>query len=235
MSAAVGTVDLASSLATPERSQRATLLAVTRPSVGVSEADRFAAERSLAAGVAAGERAAAEAFARRLAPYVRRVTRALLQDRTDAEDAAQSALLEILEAAGSYAGRGSLEGWAHRIAVRVALRGVRRDRRRRANEPLVEEVEEVAGPDAREFRASRGLSDALPGELGDYLGRLPEVQRVALVLRYALGHTVPEIAKLTESPIPTVKSRLLRGQGEIRKMIRRDLAIRDMAKTRPNE
>ncbi|MEE9383921.1 MAG: RNA polymerase sigma factor [Nannocystaceae bacterium] len=186
------------------------------------ELDRFAPERALAQAVAMGDPQAADRFARRLAPYVRRVTRTLLQDKSEAEDAAQSALLEILESARSYAGRGSLEGWAHRITVRVALRGVRKERKRRANEPLVDEVGELEGHQPRELYP---IADALPGELTDYLGRLPEVQRVALVLRYALGHTVPEISRLTESPIPTVKSRLLRGQGEIRKMIRRDLNI----------
>ena len=67
------------------------------------------------------------------------------------------------------------------------------------------------------------LLEALPRPIEVYLDALPEVQRTALLLRHALGHTVPEIAELTDAPVATVKSRLLKGQRELRKHIRRDM------------
>jgi DNA-directed RNA polymerase specialized sigma24 family protein len=52
----------------------------------------------------------------------------LIRCAYDADDATQVALVEILKAAPSYRGESSLEAWADRIAVRVAI-GVARERR----------------------------------------------------------------------------------------------------------
>ncbi|MFY0539632.1 RNA polymerase sigma factor [Nannocystis pusilla] len=85
--------------------------------------------RALARATAAGDRQAATSFARRLLPVARRVTRALLGSGTDADDVSQSALIELLESARTYAGQGPLEAWARRITVRVTMRWLRRGRR----------------------------------------------------------------------------------------------------------
>jgi RNA polymerase sigma-70 factor (ECF subfamily) len=57
------------------------------------------------------------------------------------------------------------------------------------------------------------------------LAELPEAQRTALVLRHVMGYSVSEIAEMTEASPNTVKDRLLRGSREMRRSIRRDLAI----------
>ncbi|MEZ4428672.1 MAG: RNA polymerase sigma factor [Nannocystaceae bacterium] len=177
----------------------------------------FHAELALTRGVASGDRQSAAAFARRLLPHVRRVANALLGDSSDAEDATQNALVELLRSAQSYRGLGTLEGWAHRITVRAALRWMKQQRRRAA---LVFS-DAVDGHGVAE--PTRPLLEALPRPIEVYLDALPEVQRTALLLRHALGHTVPEIAELTDAPVATVKSRLLKGQRELRKHIRRDM------------
>lgn len=179
----------------------------------------FAEELVLARAVAAGDRRAAERFARRLAPGVRRVTRLLLRG-SDADDAAQTCLLELLRAAAGYEGRGSLEGWAHRISVRVALRSARRTRDRQAREELRDDLHDTS-PVAETTR----LGDDLPRPLDDYLDALSDLHRSVLVLRHALGHTVPEIAELSGAPVATVKSRLLKAQAEIRRLIQRDINL----------
>ncbi|MFY0539633.1 sigma factor-like helix-turn-helix DNA-binding protein [Nannocystis pusilla] len=45
------------------------------------------------------------------------------------------------------------------------------------------------------------------------------------MLRHALDHTLPEIAELTGAPVPTVKSRVLKAEETLRKLIRRDLNL----------
>jgi RNA polymerase sigma-70 factor (ECF subfamily) len=187
----------------------------------VSEPDRFAAERELCGSVAAGDRKQAEVLARRLLPYVRRVTHSLLGSTTDAEDATQAALVEILQSARSYTGRGSLEAWAHRIAARVALRGARRARALRIVE-LTEDQEPVDYSGVFDHQAP---VESVPRPLDEYLAELSDVQRDAVVLRHGLGHTVPEISEMTNAPIPTVKSRILKAQQELRRLIRRDLHL----------
>lgn len=170
---------------------------------------------ALARATAAGDRGAARAFARRLLPVARRVTRALLGAGGEADDACQNALVELLESARTYAGQGPLEAWARRIAVRVAMRTLRR-------RPAAVPLEEVDLPDAPPLE---DLREQLPRGLQDYLGRLPENQRVALVLRHALDHTLPEIAEICGAPVPTIKSRILKAEETLRKLIRRDLNL----------
>ncbi|MBC8067358.1 MAG: RNA polymerase sigma factor [Deltaproteobacteria bacterium] len=178
------------------------------------------ADLELAEAVARGDRAAAERLARRVLPFVRRVSRALLSDRAEADDASQVALLEVLRAAGSYRGTGALEAWTRRIASRVVIRHMRRHRDHDPEPTAPEIVGEL--PDESETASSL---DELPRPLEAYLAELPEVQRTALVLRHALGHTVPEIAELTSSPIPTVKSRIKKAHQEIRRLVRRDVNL----------
>ena len=58
-------------------------------------------------------------------------------------------------------------------------------------------------------------SDA--GELWDVLNRLPEDQRIAVVLRYYGGYRASEIAKIVDMPGATVRSHLRRGLAALRK------------------
>lgn len=177
-------------------------------------------ERALARAVAAGDRAASERLARRLLPQVRRVARALVGRPADVDDASQVALLEVLRAAGNYRGEGPLEGWARRIAARAVMRWSGRQRLRDAKTQPLE-----AAPDPRAAALPSAAVEALPRPLSEYLEALPEVQRTAFVLRHSLGHTVPEIAAISDAAVPTVKSRLLKAQQELQRLIRRDLAI----------
>lgn len=190
------------------------------PIVGpvAADGDAYAEARALAGKVAAGDRQAAALFARRLLPVVRRVVRALCGPGSDADDAVQSSLIELLESAGNYAGQGALEGWARRITARATLRGLRRGRRRGAVSLEDEDVPE-------DSYVEDALREAIPRPVEVYLAALPEVQRTALVLRHALDHTLPEIAELTGAPVPTVKSRVLKAQETLRRLIRRDLNL----------
>jgi RNA polymerase sigma factor (sigma-70 family) len=58
-------------------------------------------------------------------------------------------------------------------------------------------------------------SDA--GELWDVLSKLPENQRIAVVLRYYGGYKASEIAKIVDMPGATVRSHLRRGLTALRK------------------
>ena len=55
------------------------------------------------------------------------------------------------------------------------------------------------------------------GELWDVLGRLPEDQRIVVVLRYYGGYRSSEIAKIVDMPSATVRSHLRRGLAALRK------------------
>ena len=61
-----------------------------------------------------------------------------------------------------------------------------------------------------------GLADSA-GELWDVLSKLPEDQRIAVVLRYYGGYKASEIAKIIDMPGATVRSHLRRGLSALRK------------------
>ncbi len=172
-----------------------------------------ARDLDLARRVADGDRPAAQRLASRLLPTVRSVAIRLTRNPTDAQDATQEALLELLRSASNYRGDGPLQGWARRIA----LRSVARWMRRHATMTAPTTAEAPAQP------VSTFVEDRLPRPLDSYLQELAEPQRTALILRCSLGCTIPEIAEITDSPVPTVKSRVMRALELIRGSIRRDV------------
>ena len=175
------------------------------------------ADLALCQRVAEGDRAASETLARQLMPTVRHAARRLTRTASDAQDAAQVATLEVLRSARHYAARGSLKGWASRIAIRSVVRWNARHGTPAMHEHDADRAPSVSPPTPG--------SDALPRPLEAYLGGLPEPQRTALVLRHCLGHTIPEIAEVTDAPVPTVRSRIDKAMSRIRTAIRRDVQL----------
>lgn len=190
------------------------------PAQGGAE-DRYAEDLRLMTLVAAADPAARRVLAERLVGRVHRVSKSILRADADAADAAQQSLIEILTSAGTYRGGSSIERWSDRVVVRTSLRWARS--RQKARERSADDTELDAVPATDE--SGPPLSDAAPRAVTEYLDDLPEAQRTALVLRHVMGYSVAEIAEITESSPNTVKDRLLRGSKEMRRLIRRDVAI----------
>jgi RNA polymerase sigma-70 factor, ECF subfamily len=172
---------------------------------------------------AATDPIARDALARRLGPRVRRLSASLLRNAHDAEDAAQLAMLEIVKSAPSFRGESTLEAWSDRIAVRTAIR-VARERR------LASVRSEALEPDELPHPAREDATEGLPRPLLAYLEELPEARRTVLVLRHAMGYSLQEIADTTGVSINTVKDRLLSARDQVRRIVRRDLAVKGRAR-----
>jgi RNA polymerase sigma-70 factor (ECF subfamily) len=173
--------------------------------------------------VAAGNVEAMNTVARRLSTRVRRLSRGILRNEALADDAAQIALVEILQSAKTFGGRSSLERWADRITARISLRQARDERRRSNIVDSFDDPESSAMPVSEREPSDVRSETARP--LDEYLHALPPEQREALVLKHSLGYTVEEIAELTEVPTGTVKDRLVTGRRRIRRLIQRDITI----------
>src|SRR4051812_11731640 len=78
--------------------------------------------------VAASDPEAQTVLVKRLTARVRRLTQLLCRRGGDADDAAQTALLEILASARTFRDSTNLEGWADRITARVVGHMRRRER-----------------------------------------------------------------------------------------------------------
>lgn len=122
-------------------------------------------------------------------------------DREVASDAVQEAFVSAFRRAGSYRGDAAVTTWLHRVVVNACLDQLRRAR------PTSELPEEQL--------AARGDG---PGAVEDAvvvhaaLRRLPEGQRLALVLVDMHGMPVAEAARVLDVAEGTVKSRCARGR-----------------------
>jgi RNA polymerase sigma-70 factor (ECF subfamily) len=185
-------------------------------------ADR-SAELALVRRVRRGDARAQTELVEHLLPHVRAVANALLGASADADDAVQIGLMRVLEGLATWRGDASLHRWARKVAAHACLRLSEQNRRH------ARVVAEADATDAAAPWTDAGFRDALPRPVAEYLDRLPPAQREAVVLRHALDHSVAEIAELTGVPVDTVKSRLLFGRRALRKLIRRDENVGELA------
>jgi RNA polymerase sigma-70 factor, ECF subfamily len=137
-----------------------------------------------------------------------------LGDRALAEDLAQDVFLELYQGLDAIQSAAHLKYWLRRVAVNRAIDYGRR--KKSSRELALEEVEEPATGDAQ--------TDALLSEkLRQALAKLPEKQRMILILRYQEDRGPTEIAELLKVPVSTVKSALQRGLEELRGKLARKL------------
>lgn len=159
-----------------------------------------------------GDSAALDDLLRRHHPRLHAVCFRVLGRRSDADDAAQNALVSIVRNLDSFDGRSSFSTWVYRIATNAALDELRR--RRRRPQPLrdVERLHEVVA-DPRAEQAGELLENR---ELVvRALEALPEEYRVALVLRDVADLEYEQIAAVLDIPIGTVRSRIARGRARL--------------------
>ena len=169
----------------------------------MSDPDGDLRDRALLADHLAGRRGAFDELVRRHQDRLYAVAVRTCGDREEAADALQDALLSAVRAAGSYQGQARVTTWLHRIVVNACL-----DRaRRRAVRPTTALPRQLPA-DPRDLLGER--ESALVVEAA--LRRLPQEQRVAVVLVHLQGLTVQEAAEVLGVPTGTVKSRCSRGR-----------------------
>jgi RNA polymerase sigma-70 factor (ECF subfamily) len=129
-------------------------------------------------------------------------------DPDEAADALQDAYIAAMRGAQGFRGDARVSTWLHRIVVNAALDRHRR-RKRRAETPYLAEDWGVADP--TDHLGNRELA----WELQQSLARLPDDQRVAIVLVDVEGWPVSEAARILDVPSGTVKSRCARGRAKL--------------------
>ena len=140
-------------------------------------------------------------------PALHRYCARMTGSTIDGEDVVQETMLKAFagrEAAGPL---DNPQGWLFRIAHNCALDFLRR-RQRAAQLGTEEELAMVAAPETPD-------PDIAAASLATFL-RLPALQRGAVILKDVLGHSLSEIAAITEATEPAVKSALQRGRVRLR-------------------
>ena len=197
------------------------------PDHGLSETET--PDGQLLARAAAGDLDAFNAIVGRYERAVYRASWAILRDQMQAEDATQDTFIRAWNAVNSFQGE-SARPWLLRIATNRSLDLIRQ-RTRQATGSLDEQLAEqeprwstLSPPEVPEREAEKHeLSDRLEKAIA----RLPEDQRVAIVLADVMGYDYSEIAGATDAAIGTIKSRISRGRTRLRSILLNDDLARE--------
>ncbi len=150
-----------------------------------------------------------EALVARHGPMVVATCRAILEHEHDIEDAFQATFLVLARKAGSVRAGDALGGWLHRVAYRIAVQARRevKQRRRRESEIPAMEISVTTGP---------GLDIDLRLMLHEAIERLPERERLPVVLCDLEGLTYEQAAVRLRWTVPTLCYRLAQARKRLR-------------------
>ena len=157
----------------------------------------------------AREREAYDTFFRACYLPVVRTVFLVVHDRTLAEDVAQEAFYRLLKHWRSVSRYELPEAWVRRVAIRIAVREVKRSAARAVKErqDVVEQYDDLPDPDV--VRAVRELSP---------------MQRTTVALYYWEDRPVAEIAELLEVSDATVKQHLHRARHRLAEVLREEVS-----------
>jgi RNA polymerase sigma-70 factor (ECF subfamily) len=155
----------------------------------------------------------------------------LLNDRVVSEDLAQEVFVRVHLHRRNYRTGSKFSTWLFTIAANLAKNEIRR-RKRRRNWTSLDEMQEQLQDASMQFADPRANKEVdleraqLSGVVGAAIATLPERYRVALVLRDIDGLAYEEIGQILKIPGGTVRSRINRARGMLKRklqpLLRRD-------------
>lgn len=172
--------------------------------------------------VARAKRGDAAAFEALVTPHERLIyftCLKLMGNEQDAGDCAQEALIRAYRAMPTYRHESKFETWLYRIAYNVCLDALRK-RKRTAAESLEALSESGYVPVDRGPTPYSALEQKeRMAMLKQGIDLLPEEMRTVLVLSQLQELSYEEIAKITDSPVGTVKSRINRARLKLKEIL----------------
>ena len=167
-------------------------------------------DEDLLRDVARGDRRALDAlylgYHRRLARFLARIA----PQYETIEEIINDTFLVVWQRAREFRGASRVSTWIIGIAYRIALKSLRR------NDGLVRAQRFDSLPEP-------WVEPMIDAELRDWvvrgLSHLPMEQRLALELAYNMGHSIEEIAEITDSPVGTVKARMFHAREKLRQYL----------------
>jgi len=164
-----------------------------------------------------GDASAFEDIVRSHQDRIYNLCRYMLQNRGDAQDAAQDIFIKAYKGLKDYRPFSSFYTWIYRIAVTTCLDYKKRSRRESLrNEPLAEDLPSDA-PFPDQLYESRESIEAVQLALQN----LPNKLRAAIVLREMEGLSYEEIAEVLHISLGTVRSRISRAREKLRRLLKK--------------
>jgi RNA polymerase sigma-70 factor, ECF subfamily len=166
-------------------------------------------EDNLMKSIARGDRRAFEelyrVYYRRLAGYL--ATR--IPTSHSADEIINDTFMVVWRSAGEFRHQSQVSTWIFGITYRVALKSLRRHERwstSAEDSPLEPSVDPTREAEERDW-------------LEEGLRRLPDKQRLSLLLAYEYGHSIEQVASMTQSAVGTVKARMYHARGRLRHLL----------------
>ncbi len=176
----------------------------------MNQADPFPADVAddvLLIAYANGDQDAAQLLTKRVLPRVLTQATRMLNDRAEAEDVAQDAMIRLWKVAPDWRqGEAQVTTWLYRVVANLC---VDRLRQRRGGVGL-DQIPEP--PDPTISVAARMQDDVRMKALSDALAQLPERQAEAVALRHLEGLANPDIAQIMDISVRSVESLTARGK-----------------------
>jgi RNA polymerase sigma-70 factor, ECF subfamily len=167
-------------------------------------------DSALLVAVASGDRRALEelylGYHRRLARFLSRFT----PRYENIEEIINDTFMVVWQNAKNFRNASQVSTWIIGIAYRTALKSFRRQKNYNSEQSLEDYPVQTVDP-------------TFDAEMRDWLkhglSRLPIEQRLTLELAYHMGHSLEEIAVITECPVGTVKARMFHAREKLRQYL----------------
>ena len=181
-------------------------------------------EQELVARARRGDESAFEALVTENEKRIYNLCRRLTGNQEDAAELTQEAFLNAWRGLGRFQGESSFSTWLYRLASNVCIDFLRKEKRRQSLSMTVslddeEEARQVELPDER-YAAEGALERAEARRaVAEGLERLTLEHRQVLVMREIHGLSYAEIGQVLGLEEGTVKSRIARARGALRKVL----------------
>jgi RNA polymerase sigma-70 factor (ECF subfamily) len=183
-----------------------------------------------------GDESAFAEIVRRYSPRVFSVASRFFSQRSLVVEAAQEVFLKAFTQLGSFAGRGSLEGWLTRIATNTCLNMIRGSKRRpeltvsdlsaEEDDWIEQQLADVEQPSVENNLVAADLADRVLSVLS------PEDQQALLMIDGEQA-SIKEVAEATGWSESKVKVRAFRARKKVREAMEKLLSSRTSRERKP--
>ena len=173
----------------------------------------------LARAAAGGDEAAFEELVRLHEKKVYNLALRMCGNPEDAADAAQEALLSAWKGLPNFRGDAGFSTWLYRLTSNASIDCLRRSRRQRGEASLDNEELRLDAVDDAPSPQEQAEDAELRQAVMAGLDQLSEDHRQVLTLRELQELSYEEIASVLDVDLGTVKSRISRARGALRKIL----------------
>ena len=147
---------------------------------------------------------------------------AYTKSKEDSEDLAQATFIKAWKGLETFRGDSAFFTWLYRIAINLAKNHFQSSAYKKQKLNISEDERLLETEDPLNIEDELLQEDALKS-INKFIQTLPENLRTSFVLREVEGKSYEDIAKITETPIGTVRSRIFRARETILNFINGDI------------